>query len=137
MHKICSFVYFVTIPILTENGTTAGTTTTADQDDSRSILPATPSQDYQSILPATVTTAPPYLDGAIFRQTKTATISENPSGRSGRQEPLQHCTTLSGRGTVCRTVCKAATEPQSHRSTALSNTHTSPTESHREPQRAI
>lgn len=163
MHKICSFVYFATIPILTENGATAGTTTAADQDDSRSILPAT------------VTTAPPYLDGAIFRQTKTATISENPSGRSGapcqrylqeshelhcqrilpadrnhhritalpyqqvlfwlmfflpvsRVDHLIHPSHLSG------TTAEPSTEPpQPHRSTALSNTHTSPTESHREP----
>lgn len=82
MHGIYTFVYFATIPILTENGTTAGATTAADQDDSRSILPATPSQDYQSRLPATVTTASPYLDGAYFRQTTTATISELSSGDS-------------------------------------------------------
>lgn len=83
MHGIYTFVYFATMPILTETGATTGTTTAADQDDSRSRLPATPSQDYQSILPATVTTAPPYLDGAIFRKTTTATISELSSGRSG------------------------------------------------------
>lgn len=118
MHKICSFVYFATIPILTETGATAGATTAADQDDSRSILPATPSQDYQSRLPATVTTAPPYLDGAIFRQTTTATISENPSGRSGApcQRYLQESHELH-----CQRVLPA--DRNHHRITALPCQH--------------
>lgn len=63
----------------------------------RSIFPATPSQDYQSILPATVTTAPPYLDGAIFRQIRQPpyqsylpAIHEPPYQRILPADPAHH-----------------------------------------------